>query len=94
MADNTTLNSGSGGDVIATEDVQSTNQQDADQSLPAPEYKVPRSKIAVGSVDRDLGDATDDTPLATRDRTIQRTLEDILSELRRMNEVLAESLTR
>ena len=96
MSDGTTLNQATvaGGDVIATEDVASANQQDADQSLPAADYKLPRSKLAVGQFGRDLGDVGPDNPLDTRDRAAMRVLEGILLELRLIRQVLQENLQR
>lgn len=65
MADNTTLNLGVGGDVIATEDVLAGVAR-GDASLPLTEYKNPRSKIAVGPFDQDLGDADRFNPLGVQ----------------------------
>jgi hypothetical protein len=52
MADNTTLNIGIGGDVIATED-------------PGLGYKLPVSKIRLGATDIDGGDVTITNPFPT-----------------------------
>lgn len=49
MGENTTLNPGSGGDVIATED-------------PGLGYKIPVSKIRLGALDVDGGDVTPANP--------------------------------
>ncbi len=92
MSENTVLNPGVSGDTIATEEIANENQQA--QSLPPPGYKVPRSKIAVGPVDVDLGDASDETPFSVRDRRVCELLEQTLVELRCLREVLQESMTR
>lgn len=94
MAENTVLNPGVSGDTIATEEIANENQQGSAQSPPTPGYKVPRSKIAVGPIDIDLGDASDETPSATRDRRAAEMLELILVELQTIREVLASALTR
>lgn len=52
MSDNTTLNIGSGGDIIATED-------------PGLGYKIPVSKIRIGSKDIDGGDVAINNPFPT-----------------------------
>lgn len=52
MSDNTTLNNGSGGDVIATEDTGSG-------------YKIPVSKIRIGDKDVDGGDVSLTNPFPT-----------------------------
>jgi hypothetical protein len=45
-----------GGDTISNED-QPVGTQRGDGILPLTDYKLPRSKIAVGTYDQDLGDA-------------------------------------
>src|ERR1700722_10560396 len=52
MSNNTTLNIGIGGDIIATED-------------PGLGYKIPVSKIRLGSLDVDGGDVTITNPFPT-----------------------------
>lgn len=54
--DNTTLNPGTGGDVIATEDFPVGAQRLTSDS-PLTDYKLGRSKIAVGDYGDDAGDA-------------------------------------
>lgn len=53
MADNTTLNSGSGGDTIATDDVGGV--------------KIPRSKIVIGADGSNDGDVSSSNPLPVND---------------------------
>lgn len=92
MSDNTTLNTGTGGDVIATEDIANANQQDADQPLPSPEYKIARSKIAVGAVDQDIGDAGPDAPLHVRDLLLIQAVDRLADEVRRLRTIIEEHL--
>ena len=73
--DGTTMNQGSGGDTIATEDMPVGTPR-GDQNLPLTDYKLGRSKIAVGPYDQDLGDATSDRPLPVESRA-QRQLAEL-----------------
>lgn len=65
--DGTTLNPGVGGDVYSSED-QPVGSQRGDPNLPLTDYKVARSKIAVGPYDTDAGDATFQNPLPVESR--------------------------
>lgn len=75
MSDGTVLNAGVGGDTVATEDIQPGAVGDSRVVLPVGGQKLPRSKVAVGLVDRDEGDATDVFPLPTGDRRVRQLAE-------------------
>jgi hypothetical protein len=74
--DSTTLNPGAGGDVIATEDMPAGSAR-ATSDVPTTEYKLPRSKLAVGSYGQDAGDVTHENPLPVESRE-QRQIEENL----------------
>lgn len=78
MSDNTALNPGTAGDLIATEDMTGLPRQSpAVPQLGAANagYKIPRSKIAIGDVDQDAGDVTFDRPLPAESRATRQRLE-------------------
>lgn len=75
MSDGTRLNLGTTGDLIVTEELAVGSSGRATSSLPSSVYKMPRSKIAIGAMGTDQGDATDDAPLPTGDRAVRRMLE-------------------
>lgn len=79
MADGTVINAttATGGDTIATEELAATASGGArlKDGLPVTAYKVPRSKIAVGSYDEDAGDASPTNPLAVGTLSERRSLE-------------------
>ena|ERR1700686_4266831 len=80
-ADNTTLNPGVGGDNITTEDQPAGTQRGA-PALPLVDYKMPRSKIIVGTYDVDGGDVTFSNPLPVESMRERRQLESVfLKEL-------------
>lgn len=91
MADNTTLNPGLGGDVISTEDLP-LGAARGHGALPLVAYKVPRSKIAVGDVDTDGGDAMAHSPLAVGDYQARRSAE--ASRLRAQDMSMQKSRSR
>lgn len=66
MADGTTLNPGSGGDKIVTEDLGDGT-------------KMPVSKIRLGDTDEDGGDVTSDNPFPTEALSTDELLAKILS---------------
>lgn len=72
MSDGTALNQATvaGGDVIATEEL-TVGETRGDPALPTTAYKIPRSKIAVGPIGGDAGDATPDNPLPVTDRSVR-----------------------
>ena len=93
MSDGTLLNQGIGGDTIATEDIALGDSR-GDAALPTTEYKIPRSKIAVGAVDQDLGDVDEGNPMPVRDQATLRVLNGIYEELRALRVIMQENLQR
>lgn len=67
MADNTTLNSGSGGDSIATDDISGV--------------KYPRSKIVIGADGTNDGDVSSSNPLPVSDNAAQSSLQAIADDV-------------
>ena len=61
--DGTALNSGTGGDVIATEDVPAGSPGRLSPDVPTTDYKIGRSKIALGDYGDDLGDVCAQNPI-------------------------------
>lgn len=78
MSDNTTINQGLTGDAIATEEVLTQEPQRGDARLPETTYKMPRSKIAVGTYGRDDGDAGPGNELEVVSRQERRLAEETM----------------
>lgn len=74
--DNTTLNLGTGGDVIVDE-------------LLADGTKAPVSKLIVGDKGMNLGPVRDGNPLPSSDATTQRLLEQVIERLDTLIAILA-----
>ena len=68
MSDGTRLNLGTTGDLIVTEEITTAEPGRLANNLPSGTYKMPRSKIAVGSAGYDEGNATAETPLEVTSR--------------------------
>jgi hypothetical protein len=81
--DNTALNPGVGGDNISTED-QPAGTQRGDAALPLVDYKMPRSKIAIGPYDLDLGDAGQYLPLPVQTLRERGIMEEQMISARRL----------
>lgn len=84
--DNTNLGTG---EIVASEAIEDEAGFRRDPNLPdssAGVYKIPRSKIAVGSYGKDDGDATHDNPLPVESREERRRME--LAALRDREESL------
>ena len=60
------------GEVISAEYIDPVLGSRADNDLPPTAYKLPRSKIAIGSYGQDAGDATADTPLQVESRNARQ----------------------
>lgn len=75
MADNTAINTGNGGDTIATDDLSTLN------GATSSGVKVQRMKAGFGG-DGDLTDVSDSKPLPVKDLSNNDILRLILAELR------------
>ncbi len=95
MTDNTELNSGSGGDIIATDDILGVKYQkiktvygadnsytDVTTSSPYPVSLDTLPDIRVSSIDTIAVSSTPLLPLKVEDRRVEDTLEKILIELK------------
>lgn len=85
MSDNTTINLGSGGDAIATDDL--TRQNGLDVSS----IKVQRMKVGYGA-DGTLNDVSPNTPLPIGNPTMEELLLLILMELRIQSQMLQDGM--
>lgn len=63
------------GEIISDETADPSLGCRLDPNLPQAQYKIPRSKIAVGVYGQDGGDATPDRPLATESKQERLMLE-------------------
>lgn len=77
MSDGTQLNLGTTGDLIITEDHADVEGRHI-SGLTDDDYKMPRSKIAVGPLGSDQGDADKSNPLYIEDRESRRLAEDMM----------------
>lgn len=78
MADNTTLNPGTGGDLVSTDELTTINGSAAPAGL-----KVQRVKVGFGA-DSDLSDVTNLAPLPVIDSVSAESQQDMINLLTRM----------